>query len=790
MAIDVSNTPDMYTIEITGTFTFNTNCAVRNTPDMDATGVATYTSGESVNYDSKVKNGNHLWVSYLSSSGTRHYVPYANTDSGTYFGTDSNPVDPIESADSTGNTDTTGNGDLGTLTGQTGADAAANTPDGTTLTESGSFTFSEAAAGREQDLMSATHVDSFAAGDTVVYDAKIKNDSHYWLQYSHYGEGTYYVPYATISPFRYYGNDSNPGDPVYSTDDTGTGTGTGTSRPQGEQDTGTPTLSGAVPLDSLAGYEFPMCYDDVNKCWVKMQSTAATRSEPTFTDAAKTGADHKVGDTVHYLAKTDGTEHTRMWVKFENGNYLPIGQLSTLSNVAKYSYGTRQEMVGYVEDQNSSQPWEYIWPYAHELGGTTTNKDNETKTISSNATPWEVSDSLDNDTPSIGFTPSSTEIDALNELHAQVSSGAHDDDVLIAYITDTHLDSYQSPGTTRVLHSMMLMSYYAKTFGVDLMVHGGDLNDGVKPKALSEIDVQRGVDAMKLGQRPYIILQGNHDDNSGYTRDVAGYKTDELIDNSEAWNLRSSALDRVSNTNDAVYGTYTVPNSNITIIVLDGFDQTDVNTTDYRETDGAVHFDSFRHGYTHYSQQQINWLQNVALPAVPSGNKVLFFNHISLNGIPSDGWMHEASLFENNDSTNAKGVAESHQIYEIITQYQATHDNVIGYIAGHTHYDDHVKSGNVQFVTQTCGLSDRGDGALASRNANTSLPVLRDNSSIYNNAWTILRISPSAGKIDQFRFGWKNEAQFLQSWNFQRFNEKSREYPDFFHCLLLLGWQK
>lgn len=89
MAIDVSNTPDMYTIEITGTFTFNTNCAVRNTPDMDATGVATYTSGESVNYDSKVKNGNHLWVSYLSSSGTRHYVPYANTDSGTYFGTDS-----------------------------------------------------------------------------------------------------------------------------------------------------------------------------------------------------------------------------------------------------------------------------------------------------------------------------------------------------------------------------------------------------------------------------------------------------------------------------------------------------------------------------------------------------------------------------------------------------------------------------------------------------------------------------------------------------------------------------
>lgn len=89
-------TPEGYSIKVSGTFTFNTRCKVRKTPEMSAAGLATYGVGQSVNYDSKYKNDDHFWLSYLGASGTRVYVPYANISKGTYFGQDTKPGDPIK----------------------------------------------------------------------------------------------------------------------------------------------------------------------------------------------------------------------------------------------------------------------------------------------------------------------------------------------------------------------------------------------------------------------------------------------------------------------------------------------------------------------------------------------------------------------------------------------------------------------------------------------------------------------------------------------------------------------
>ena len=232
MPIDVSNTPDMYEIDANGSFTFNTKVGVRNDPNMDSTPITYYESGESVNYSKKLKNGTWLWLSYESTSGATRYVPYANTETGEYLGTDSNAsVQPIVPPTGTGTGTGTGTetGELGSLTGQAGADVADQTPDGTTLTESGQFTFSEPAAGRASTDMDAEHLDSWSIGETVDQNAKIKADGHYWFQYVNTNGSTYYVPYATISPFRYYGTDANPGDPVIPQKDTGTTT-TGTPR--------------------------------------------------------------------------------------------------------------------------------------------------------------------------------------------------------------------------------------------------------------------------------------------------------------------------------------------------------------------------------------------------------------------------------------------------------------------------------------------------------------------------------------------------------------------------------
>ncbi|MCT3393244.1 SH3 domain-containing protein, partial [Lentilactobacillus hilgardii] len=144
------NTPDGYSITESGSFTFNTNCRVRSTPEMSDTGLATYDAGQSVNYTGKEKNDDHFWLVYTGSNGTTHYVPYANIIKGTYFGTDSNSDDPIQA--STGDTgsgsgdtgsgsgSTTGGSGLGTLTGQDGANVANQTPDGTSLAIDGSFT--------------------------------------------------------------------------------------------------------------------------------------------------------------------------------------------------------------------------------------------------------------------------------------------------------------------------------------------------------------------------------------------------------------------------------------------------------------------------------------------------------------------------------------------------------------------------------------------------------------------------------------------------------------------------
>ncbi|WP_288528323.1 metallophosphoesterase [uncultured Secundilactobacillus sp.] len=777
-------TPDGTRLAITGQFTFTSNAWGRTATDMSLTGVDHWIAGSGSEtgvcyYQAKIKTSDRYWLEYIDTDGQTLYVPYAFISPWRTIGTDSNDIVPVYNVITDGGTGgDTGSNELGKVTGQAGADLADQTADGTRVAMDGTFTFYENAAGRNETLMAGTkNGDKFESGDQVVYVAKVKADNHYWLEYQHYSQGTFYVPYATISPFRYYGEDSNAGDPVYSqgTDGGNTGGGTEGSRTPGGQMVNYP-LSGASPLSNLDGYEFPM------SGWVIMENGAQERTTPNFAGGVK-GAKHAsttlYSNRLNYIAKTNGIDdHKRIWVKLTNGNYLPIAQLAFLNDVTRnnddaLSMSITNKTLGktYVKDQNTEQVYEMVWPYTKTVAGKTKNG----SAIVNFVPGWETGESIVHEPVSDYFEPiSSDEKSALDTLAKNVYSNGHPDDVIIAYITDTHIDSYATPASERVLHSMQLMSYFAKNHPVDLVVHGGDLNDGVKDKNLSRIDVERGVDAIKTSHRPYIILQGNHDDNSGYVRDMAGYQEDQLLTNSEAWNLRNSpVLNRATgadNPNNAVFGTYDIPDSDITVVVLDGFDQPDI----YRYGSGnQKHWKSFRHGYTRYSDQQVKWLKQT-LTNMPSDRKVLFINHISLNGVPvgaeNGGWnildaqsnaAYESGLFEYNDGEDKSDVTGSHEVYTAITNFQSRTGNVIGYLSGHTHADNNAYSGGVQFITQTAGIADRnGD-----RGTDKSVP----NSSLYgidNNAWTILRISKSAGTVDQFRFGWKNQRSFKEQWNF------------------------
>ncbi|KIO94215.1 cell wall hydrolase [Levilactobacillus brevis] len=735
MAIDVSNTPDMYKITASGSFTFNTSCRVRNTPNMSDSGVATYTSGMTVSYDSKLKNGNHLWLSYIATSGTRRYIPYANTDTGVYFGTDTNSVNPIKAATSgSGSTGTgTTTGALGSLTGQTGANVADQTPDGTILAMSGSFTFSEAARGRDKTSMTtANKVDSFAIGETVYYNAKVKADGHYWFRYIHTSGATYYVPYATIAPFRYYGTDSKPGDPVYSQSST-TGGNTGdssTSRTQGGQDTGVPNFqsngsaSFSIDNDTMLVNGFATLTD--NGAW--------TRNTPLMSAANITH--YAKGSKVKYVKKIHAD--SRIWVVLSNGQYLPIGKLSTpISETQKYqdsSIPSYHSKFSYTIDSNVHQPWASIWPYT----ANDTNNDDR-------------NNSLLYENPKQELIPTTTEQNELSLVKNQVDAISTSDAVTIGFMTDTHFSSFKTPSTARTLRQMKTMSYYAKNYGLDLMIHGGDLNDGAEEKKYELDDVKRAMDALKLGHRPLLVAQGNHDDNSGFARDFDGYYPRNIITNSEAYPYRfgnfANLLDTKGNTaNQATYGKYKIPNSKINVILLDGFDQSD----NYSSPITARR--DFRHGWTHFSQTQQNWLRST-LNTIPNDELVLVVTHIMLHGVNfhTPNTFAEAKL----SGSYAPGVVESGNIRQILVDYNNRTNNLVAVLGGHTHVDDYSSDYGINWIVSTCAVSDRGDGQ-------GSRPI----GSVNEQAWDTFVIDPSTRKLHRVRYGWHNNSYFSSSYSF------------------------
>lgn len=62
------------TIPSSGTYTFTSTVDVKDAPKVSANTVATYSAGQSVNYDSTVENDGYQWISYISYSGARRYV--------------------------------------------------------------------------------------------------------------------------------------------------------------------------------------------------------------------------------------------------------------------------------------------------------------------------------------------------------------------------------------------------------------------------------------------------------------------------------------------------------------------------------------------------------------------------------------------------------------------------------------------------------------------------------------------------------------------------------------------
>ncbi|GAY74367.1 metallophosphoesterase family protein [Lentilactobacillus kosonis] len=404
------------------------------------------------------------------------------------------------------------------------------------------------------------------------------------------------------------------------------------------------------------------------------------------------------------------------------------------------SSNTPTSKFNYVNDSSHKQPIEDIWNYTYsssEYNGDDSN--------------YDVASLRENPQQDLILNPS--EVDLKNQLEQDIkkvdAENGIKDSVLVGFITDTHFNSFKTPGSVRALRQIKFMSYIAKNIGLDYVVHGGDLNDGVQPISWEKADIQRAVDAMKLGRRPFAILQGNHDDNSGMARDDNrdyynsewGYWPGHIIHNDVAKQLRlsefSQFINAASNSNNALYGTYKVPDSKVNIVILDGFDQPDDYGTFVQKRS------SFRHGWTHFSSTQRAWLQNTLDQIQSRGEKAIIFTHIMFKGL---SWTAASNTFAENDVNNEGGL-----IRNVIESHSGI---VLGVFGGHTHVDDYTQSGNVTYVTTGCALPDRGEGKDR-RIIGTDTEPLFD----------VLQIKPSMNKIYRHRIGY-NGARFLEEINF------------------------
>lgn len=163
---------------------------------------------------------------------------------------------------------------------------------------------------------------------------------------------------------------------------------------------------------------------------------------------------------------------------------------------------------------------------------------------------------------------------------------------------------------------------------VDVMFANGDNVNGLDANVPHTI-ADGSVYAAKLLQTAtkadkYVML-GNHDDNSAQLRFGNIYPSDTITDAKFKEMYQTEDLINGENRSDGslyFYKDYT--NAKIRLIGLNSFDvpETSVNVN------GTVKFP--RYLISTYSQDQINWLANVALKNIPDGYQIAFVTHAPL----------------------------------------------------------------------------------------------------------------------------------------------------------------
>ncbi|ANZ70379.1 phage tail spike protein [Pediococcus claussenii] len=387
---------------------------------------------------------------------------------------------------------------------------------------------------------------------------------------------------------------------------------------------------------------------------------------------------------------------------------------------------------------------------------------------------------LTSEDPMAELVPTDVEKGLMNGVQKRISAVTTPNSIKIGFITDTHIDLKGDDGTINALRHVKAISYYYKHYGLDFAVHGGDLDDGMQPKTLIARDVKAGVDAMSLSGLPHYMIDGNHDDDSGYSRYVMQNQISSYLNHDEVYPVRLSQFAQWGqNTVEPhnPYGNYTLAGKNIMLLFLNAFDGPQ---TAY--SDGTMVY--ITHGRSSFAQKQIDWLIST-LMAVPDNIQVMIFSHSTIRGAmrrPQDvnsesfaNWQHAGNLvwgvlsaFQNAskysgtsfsdfeyDSKNKKFIDKP----ELKAAYKASisgvnfsgkpKNRIIGIFSGHVHHDNSAVTNNILSVETACSIYNRS-GTLPGRK-------------VWNakeDCWDVITVDPVKRNIDMIRYGAGSDRHF------------------------------
>lgn len=332
------------------------------------------------------------------------------------------------------------------------------------------------------------------------------------------------------------------------------------------------------------------------------------------------------------------------------------------------------------------------------------------------------------------------------------------DSFAFGWITDSHLQQNGTQAQRRSVRHLKTIAKYVKDNELPLLVHGGDLIDGKVNRTQAMQDTRAGVVALETATKPMIIVNGNHDDNSGYVKDVLNMQYAGILPFADRFNPEFSHSAIKVNPDDKTnpYGYY-VAKENLWIVVINAFDFPYLVMPDGKSKYKPHSRSAFRIG-------QLKWLDNL-LCSVPATTQVMFISHSNLRGVSESPFAKHARngnlmtdmiiAFNNSGHFNEedglswdfdKDVSEVENNNDFKTSLSVNYDlnptgRVVGVIVGHTHADRSYTYKGVNFVETLCSAYDRGQLLNWERTG------------INEDAWDIVTVSPTNRTFDMVRYG-------------------------------------